>query len=57
MRRMHEKENSDWYFGLGGGSLVIGETVVPVTKLPFVYTCPFAPNEYAFLDEEGNQIN
>ena len=54
---MHEKENSDWYFGLGGGSLVIGETVVPVTKLPFVYTCPFAPNEYAFLDEEGNQIN
>lgn len=38
-------------------SIVIGETVVPVTKIPFVYYCPFAPNEYYFLDANGNELN
>ncbi len=38
-------------------SIVIGETVIPVTEIPFVYYYPFAPNEYYFLDEDGNRIN
>ena len=38
-------------------SIVIGETVVPVTEIPFVYYYPFAPGEYCFLDAEGNEIN
>ncbi len=38
-------------------SIVIGETVIPVTETPFVYYCPFAPNEYYFLDEAGNNLN
>ena len=38
-------------------SIVIGETIVPVTELPFVYYYPFAPNEYHFLDEDGNELN
>ena len=38
-------------------SIVIGETTVPVTAIPFVYYCPFAPNEYYFLDAEGNPLN
>ena len=38
-------------------SIVIGETVIPVTEVPFVYYCPFAPNEYSFLDENGNELN
>ena len=38
-------------------SIVIGETVVPVTKIPFVYYCPFVPNEYYFLDANGNELN
>ena len=38
-------------------SIVIGETVVPVTEIPFVYYYPFAPNEYYFLDAEGNELN
>ena len=38
-------------------SIVIGETIVPVTELPFVYYYPFTPNEYYFLDAEGNELN
>lgn len=38
-------------------SIVIGETAVPVTEIPFVYYCPFAPNEYSFLDANGNELN
>ena len=37
-------------------SIVIGETVVPVTEIPFVYYYPFTPNEYYFLDEDGKEI-
>jgi len=37
-------------------SIVIGETVVPVTEIPFVYYCPYAPNEYSFLDPDGNEL-
>lgn len=36
--------------------IVIGETIVPVTEIPFVYYYPFNPNEYYFLDEDGNEI-
>ena len=38
-------------------SLVIGETAVPVTEIPFVYYYPFNPGEYHFLDAEGNELN
>ena len=38
-------------------SIVISDTVVPVAEIPFVYYCPFVPNEYYFLDEDGNKIN
>ena len=38
-------------------SIVIGETVVPVAEIPFVYYCPFAPNEYYFLDADGNELD
>ncbi len=38
-------------------SIVIGETVVPVAETPFVYYCPFAPNEYYFIDANGNKLN
>ena len=38
-------------------SIVIDDTIVPVTDLPFVYYYPFAPNEYHFLDEDGNELN
>ena len=38
-------------------SIVIGDTVVPVTEIPFVYFCPFAPNEYHFHDADGNKLN
>lgn len=38
-------------------SILIGETIVPVTKTPFVYYCPFVPNEYYFLDADGNELN
>jgi len=38
-------------------SIVIGETVVPVTEIPFVYYCPFAPNEYYFLDANGDTLS
>ena len=38
-------------------SIVIGETTVPVTEIPFVYYCPFAPNTYYFLDADGNELN
>ena len=38
-------------------SIASGETVIPVTEVPFVYDCPFAPNEYFFLDQDGNEIN
>ncbi len=38
-------------------SIVIGETIVPVTEIPFVYYCPFTPNEYCFLDADGNELN
>ena len=37
-------------------SLVIGETVIPVTEIPFVYYYPFSPGEYCFLDAEGNEL-
>ena len=51
------------YFGMGYSfvinnpeckGIVIGETVIPVTEIPFVYYHPFAPNEYCFIDEAGN---
>lgn len=35
-------------------SIVIGETSIPVTEIPFVYYYPHSPNEYYFLDENGN---
>lgn len=38
-------------------SIVIGKTIVPVTEMPFVYYHPFAPNEYYFLDADGNKLN
>ena len=38
-------------------SIVIDETVVTVTEIPFVYYHPFIPNEYDFLDEDGNKLN
>ena len=38
-------------------SIVLGDTIVPVTGIPFVYYCPFAPNEYCFLDADGNKLN
>ena len=37
-------------------SLVIGETVVPITEIPFVYYYPFDPGEYYFLDADGNEL-
>lgn len=37
-------------------SIVIDETIVPVTKIPFVYYHRFIPNEYCFLDEDGNEL-
>ncbi len=38
-------------------SIVIDETTVTVTETPFVYYHPFPPNEYDFLDEDGNKLN
>ena len=38
-------------------SIVIGDTIVPVAEIPFVYYCPFAPNEYYFLDANGDILN
>ena len=38
-------------------SIMLGETIVPVTELPFVYYCRFVPNEYYFLDADGNILN
>ena len=38
-------------------NIVINETVIPVTSIPFVYYCPFAPKNYYFLDENGNKLN
>ncbi len=38
-------------------SIVIDETVVTVAETPFVYYYPFTPNEYYFLDEDGNKLN
>ena len=35
-------------------SIVIGEKVVPVTEIPFVYYHPLPPGEYYFLDADGN---
>ena len=36
--------------------IVIGETVIPVTEIPFVYYYPYSPNEYYFIDEDGNPL-
>ena len=38
-------------------SIAIGETLIPVTEIPFVYYCPFAPKEYYFLDADGNVLD
>ena len=38
-------------------SIVIGEKVVPVTEIPFVYYHPLPPEEYYFLDADGNKLN
>lgn len=38
-------------------SIAIGDTIVPVEEIPFVYYYPFAPNEYYFLDADGNKLN
>ena len=38
-------------------SIVIGETIVPVPEIPFVYYYPFTPNEYNFLNADGNELN
>ena len=35
-------------------SIVIGEKVVPVTEIPFVYYHPLPSEEYYFLDADGN---
>lgn len=37
--------------------IVIGETTIPVTEIPFVYYHPYAPNEYYFIDDAGNQLS
>ena len=37
--------------------IVIGETIIPVTEIPFVYYCSYAPNDYYFVDEDGNRID
>ena len=37
--------------------IVIGETTIPVSETPFVYYYPFVPNEYYFIDEDGNELN
>ena len=37
--------------------IVIGETVIPVTDIPFVYYYPQNPNEYHFIDADGNRID
>ncbi|MBQ4061279.1 MAG: hypothetical protein IJD14_00300 [Christensenellaceae bacterium] len=37
-------------------SIVIDETTVPVTEIPFVYYHPIFPNKYYFLDEYGNEL-
>lgn len=37
--------------------IVIGETIIPVTEIPFVYYCPYTPNDYYFVDEDGNRID
>lgn len=36
--------------------IVIGETTIPVTEIPFVYYYPHSPNDYHFIDEDGNQM-
>ena len=38
-------------------SIMLGKTIVPVTETPFVYYCRFVPNEYYFLDADGNKLN
>ena len=38
-------------------SIVIGETVIPVAEIPFVYYYPFNPGEYYFLDVNGNKLD
>jgi len=38
-------------------SIVIDETIVPVTEIPFVYYYPSTPNEYYFCDANGNNLN
>ena len=37
--------------------IVIGETLIPVTEIPFVYYCPYTPNDYYFVDGDGNRID
>ena len=38
-------------------AIVIGDTTIPVTEIPFVYYHPFVPKEYSFIDGDGNQLN
>ena len=37
--------------------IVIGETTIPVLETPFVYYYPFIPNEYYFIDANGNELS
>ena len=36
--------------------IVINGTTVPVSEIPFVYYYPFIPNEYYFVDADGNEL-
>lgn len=38
-------------------SIVLDEAIVPVTEIPFVYYHHLIPNEYYFLDVDGNKLN
>ena len=64
----HQRGQDIFFEFFGGGysfvinnpkckSMIIDETVVTVTEVPFVYYYPFPPNEYCFLDMEGNELN
>ena len=37
-------------------AIVIDDTTIPVSETPFVYYSPFVPNEYYFIDKDGNKL-
>lgn len=38
-------------------SLVLDGIAVPVAEIPFVYSCSQVPNEYYFLDADGDELH